>query len=281
MTNLLDLEVENLENRLMLAGNVEVSFDFGDGDVSINGDNQSNEVVVETLGNSTAVVRGTNGTTINGSSGALTVPIGGKLRINLRNGDNRFLIHPGDIGSLADFQDDVSIRSGNGNDVFVLHFGTLEDDLNIRTRGGDDVVIPIGEFNGRLNFNTGSGNDIVGLESAVTNDRVSFRTGRGDDAVLISNSGLNDRVNISTGSGDDHVATTNSEFTERVQLNGGSGHDLYWRSTSAPSNFVDLDVDNFELEPVTQNPDFTLLLTTTTPVFEEALQFIVGNGFNF
>ena len=230
----LDLGLERLEDRRMLAGNVEVSV-TGNGDLVINGDDLGNVINVSTLPNGDFRVQGFDGTTINEDSTIET--FGGvtdDVRINLRAGDNRLFFDELDVPDL------MSIRMGDGSDSVRFNgqgeiAQTIGGDLNINTGSGSDSIlnilgkafITVGDD---LTINTGSGNDNIELAQINTQDRVSINMGSGDDSVaMVDDSAISattrGRMRISTGSGRDSVTMIGTVNSDRLDINTGSGND--------------------------------------------------------
>ena len=233
-TRLLDLGLEALEHRRLLAGNVQAAV-TGGGDLVIAGDNDGNLIRVTTLASGEFRVDGLDGTTVNGNSSTETFSgVTDDLRINLRNGQNFLLF---DELSVPDL---LSIRTGSGNDRITFNGDggfaqSIGGDLNINTGSGSDGIltilhvadISVGED---LTINTGSGSDSIFLRLIVTDGRVSINTGSGNDSLsFIRDGGIsainNGRVRIAMGDGSDVVNFLGVVSTDRLDINTGSGSD--------------------------------------------------------
>ena len=67
------------------------------------------------------------------------------MRINLRNGNNQLVVTGSQGFKLGTenffFTDDLSIRTGSGNDIVVLDSIEFGDRINVRSGNGDDTII--------------------------------------------------------------------------------------------------------------------------------------------
>lgn len=148
------LNLESLESRLALAGNVTVGYE-GTGnfkDLVITGDNLSNEL--EIVPNSTIdnfIIRGLNNTKINNvNNGTFRFNIYNftdDMRIYLKGGNDKLYMAgaDSDIGDL-DVWNDLEIFGGTGSDRIELRYvetgggGTTDSDIYIDTGTGADFV---------------------------------------------------------------------------------------------------------------------------------------------
>lgn len=221
------LFVESLENRALLAGNVFVSVDDG-GALNIRGDNLSNGVAVQELGNGRYFVSGfvlnNSNTTINGQAN-------GRV--------------------FSGVTDDVRVTLNNGYDVFVMSNSAfrrqqLADQLSNNTAGPvqNSPVAPNGNVHavttrvfGDLLIDMGNGNDGVGFGARVgTRDAdgditrggvIKVTTGDGSDRVLAARSEAFDDMIFNTGSGNDTVNADVARVGDFLLANLGDGNDRY------------------------------------------------------
>ena len=229
----LEMELEKLEDRRLLAGNVEV-FVTGGGDLIINGDDNSNDLVIQTVSPGEFRINSSD-TTINGSTDALTLSgVTDDVRINLRNGNN------GIIFENTTIPDRLTIRTGNGGDAILFNSGDtihVGSDLRINSGSGSDTVSDVGDGHARLNVGddlsvtTRSGGDTVSIALAITGDRFTVNTGDGDDSVTLgvpASHGIAagaGGLSISTGNGSDDVELLGMVFRDRANVKTGSGSD--------------------------------------------------------
>ena len=130
------LTVELLEQRTLLTGNVTAAFSHGD--LVLRGDDADNVVAIVNEGGN-LVIRGSSGTTVNGSSGDFVAIVGSSrihddLRVDLRGGNDTLSMQDIQIG------DDARIWTGDGHDSLALAGIQIGDDLRVNTAGGDDTV---------------------------------------------------------------------------------------------------------------------------------------------
>jgi hypothetical protein len=150
--------LELLEQRRLLAGNVQVDYDAAANTINVKGGAASDALVVTGMWDSGYTVIGVYGTRFNGAMRVHIDPrteVGGhaNLNIDLGKGD--------DAISLDNFVAlNVRVQMGQGNDgVFTTGLSAL-DGLSIETGKGDDVMV-LGntKIHNGLNIETGSGND--------------------------------------------------------------------------------------------------------------------------
>lgn len=241
----LDLHTETLEHRRLLAGNVD-AFVTGNGDLVINGDNDDNRITIRQVLNGqilTVEVLGDN-TQINGDT--QPVELGGitdDIRINLRNGNNRFLIDvpTDDASNEFPVPDRLTIRTGNGSDRITFANGVnlvVNGSLRINTGGGADSIINVGsnsivQVGDDLSINTGSGSDFIEIAFPWVSDRFSVNSGGDSDSVTIgvdSDAQLvpftaGGRFSVVTGSGSDSVDLFNIVALDRADVRTSGGAD--------------------------------------------------------
>ena len=286
MSDLL-FEVENLENRQLMAGDVSVALTNG-GDLVVRGDNAANEIVITSSPDSDAFwVEGIDGTTINGRSQRMLFDgVTDDIRINLRNGDNKLLLtHDGDNGvNPFHIADRLEIRTGNGNDAVILNLDQANGQVRISSGAGNDTVgILESALRDRLAINTASGNDTVTVQESLVDGPAEVRTGSGDDFAISYDTIWKDRVRVNTQSGNDNIAMLMGEFEDQSTLNAGSGVDLLWWSTAGnATSYADNEQIGIEVFTGVENLDdlerMDNAIKATNPHFEAARAFTYDNS---
>jgi hypothetical protein len=249
------LGIESLESRTMMAGDVTAA--LAGGDLVLNGDNDSNEVVIRATNQvGQFVIEGLNGTTINGQASATISGVNDDFRINLRNGNNALLLTAERVDgnqSLFQINDDVQIRTGNGNDVVVFDNVRVIGNTSLNTGDGDDTAVFFeSRLAGDLRGNMGNGDDFIGLDSSRVDGRVRTNLGSGNDYFITFDSNLNDRVDANMGSGDDLMGLVNTTFEDDLRVNGSNGLDRVLHENTDVNGDADLRSIEVEAE-VPQN----------------------------
>ena len=225
---------EALEDRVLLAGNILVSFDAEVGVLSVTGDDEDNRFFVD---------RGTlipsPGTTANGSDEPIDV--GDDVQsifIDMKGGNDFFLLQ------LNPIANDVELRGGDGDDGIILWGAPIGGDLLIKTGQGDDTVSvsesspafeSLGDVGGNVKVNTGAGDDIVALGGAFgqshgqwgfsIGQNLVVKTGDGHDQVGLSESTIGGDVLIKTRAGSDEVHAIGNTVGDRLKVKLGGGDD--------------------------------------------------------
>jgi len=257
---------ESLEDRVLLAGNVNVAFDAVTGVLTITGDGAGNEIVInDDSGLGAPEIYGLNGTVITGE-GDGQLPGGvTSIVINLGGGNDVLILDDNGTGLLTG--QDATINMGAGNDIIRLEgdgdeieLGTVTIDLgsgndlvedntetsavqieNLTINGGagsDVVRIDTGAFEvDNLSINMGRGNDVVALDgiTGLTDPNVrnlNLTFGAGPDDLLLANVAA-DHTAIRLGGGRDNVLIDNSVFDISFSLRGNGGGDLVGVANSA------------------------------------------------
>ena len=260
----LDLGVEALENRQMLAGNVTATI-TGAGDLVVRGDSADNTVAVELDSFGNVTVTGYDGTTVDDTNLSST-QLSGNIRITLLGGDDNVAIYGSDYDVPVD---NISIVTGSGDDqALIANVDGIDGNVNINTGvGNDDATIKYAQASGNVTINSGagsdtnvlntvsgdnlkissgsdadrdfvyqsaaagdltiastSGNDSVNIEGIVAED-LRVSTGSGDDQVFITEAHTKYDTNLNTAGGNDKLVITNSEITGDLVANTGAGDD--------------------------------------------------------
>jgi len=214
---------EHLETRCLLAGNVSVSLSAAA--AVITGDGQGNDLELVAVPGS-LLLRGRNGTTINGSQSPFTLSSNGTT-----------------------FQRQLQIHLGAGNDVFSIgsdiRFGRL---VQIDGQAGDDTISVTGSnFDRLLSVSSGTGNDSVVFSRLTAAGPVSIsadgslqfatadstlqrsltvNTAAGADSAVVTGSTIGGSVVLLTGAGDDNIAIQNSTLRSSLYVDAGRGRDV-------------------------------------------------------
>ncbi|MGE3821022.1 MAG: hypothetical protein AB7I30_16540, partial [Isosphaeraceae bacterium] len=137
------IEVENLERRELLSGNVTAS--VVDGDLVITGDSASNWIQVRQVSEKKFKITGIS-TTINGRS-SQTFTVADDIRMNMKGGDDTVDVRgsgssaaPGASRYLKIFGD-LDINTGSGHDTVIVKDVLVTDDVVIETGRGRDSVL--------------------------------------------------------------------------------------------------------------------------------------------
>jgi hypothetical protein len=200
---------ERLENRELMA----VTTSLSRGTLSITGDDASDDIaIVGTATPGELVVKGRNGTLVDGiANGATTV-------------------------SGVTFNLEVALN--DGHDVLSMDDVYIAGSISIGTHDGDDVVT-LGE-NGEvsparaLTINTGEGNDRVAeLNYAVYvgGEHAVVLRGGDDIATLVGTSAVGTvylfsfatGIDVFGDAGNDSILATGLTAVQRIQINGGEG----------------------------------------------------------
>lgn len=248
------LNVENLERRAMLAGNVSVAVD-GD-TVVITGDNASNGVAVEQLDHGRYFI---SGFSLNGSPTRINGQTSGRIVSGIRNFDvdlNRgydIFVMSNSAWRRNDLAQNLSggtaghiQTSPEARNTNTTHFTT--------TRVLGDVVIDLDE-----------GNDGVGIGARIgTRDShghivdgvLDINGGDGADRVIADRTEAFDDMLYDMGSGNDTVQANVARVGDFLFANLGDGHDRFfsdnahgWHSHILGGNDNDVvDIRNFRME---------------------------------
>lgn len=199
------LQLEALEGRMVLAGDV-VILAIGD-DLLVLGDHRDNVVEI-TADSGQVVVRGHDGTLINGQSELVLtgrVSVADDLRVLLDGGRDSLFIHDLSVGgdlqvldSLFGGQDQVTIdrvqigddllvATGKDADAVLLDSVSVADDMTLLTGSGDDrLAITNSQLAGDLTLDAGSGEDFVLIDPTTVGGDASIRLGIGADTLAIA-----------------------------------------------------------------------------------------------
>ena len=311
----LELNVEQLEFRTLLAGNIRVLVNAA-GDVTIRGDGKSNHVEISQNMDGDIVITGT-ADTFGEATGIrdgrnilseLVVPaengtLPGKLTVSLGGGndflvlrqvtiDGTFDYKPGGKNdSLGFFQSTakgaVSLKTGSGNDYMNFVDATFENDINAVTGGGVDFI---GMSNFALDsgatasFNTGGGGDVLYIEdSTVNGNLVAIMGGLIDTIYVAEGTTLLGNVDVDMGGLFDLLAIENNVNLDNATLNidGGKGgvgfqNQLFLYDDSPYLNNPPSGILNFQTDFYTISGN----TTTGTTLSETLTKWVVDDYYN-
>ena len=208
----LTFDAEKLEQRWLLAGNVNVS--VRNGDLVILGDNLANEVeVVATEVAGQFSVTGL-GTSINDAFDPVVVDgVVDDLVVNLRRGANRLTLDGGDNAL-----DSARIKLGRDGDTVELTRLELAGNLTVVASGGDDeVLLDRVRSLRRIRVSGGGGDDHIGLYTTGAETLMS-PLGGGEDWLEVAQS-TSERASFAGGGQRDLIGDdgTNAFDNERVR----------------------------------------------------------------
>lgn len=183
------LRVEQLDNRLLLAGDCAVAVDSG-GDLSIDCDQEDNFVAISQDPLGGLSVEGRFGTSINGVvDDTFDAGIVDDLEIRMRKGNDTVILTgapslPG-VPPAPDFADDLFVALGQGNDTLIAGFLSVSDTVDIRGGHGNDEIGLLGVSAGDdIKARAGRGDDTVSA-NLVEAPKTTLRGGRGTDALVL------------------------------------------------------------------------------------------------
>ncbi len=217
------LNLESLESRLLLSGNVQASLD--DGTLSIVGDAADNGVLVTTVYDATygtgLRVEGidySGATTVNGNAAPADFFGVVNLDVDLQDGDDALGVS-GDIDALAEclgFEVDPEPESLLGRpELYLPGWVTL------RLGNGDNQVgAGPGTVGQRVLIETGSGDDQVGLCEVKAGTNLVVRTFGGYDEVFLHDCTSTGLTRILTANGDSDVYVDGLYANELVVRGG-------------------------------------------------------------
>ena len=214
------LDLESLESRQMLAGQVSVQVDGGN--LILKGDADDNSILVSSaLG--TIRLDAYDGTELAGDASGTSydtlIPDNAlnDVTIKMKRGDDSIVFYG--VNSF-DITGRLTIKMGAGDDDVSI--------VNI-TQAGTSIA-------GSTHINMGSGRDAINIDNVTFIGPLTIKTGAGDDGVIVASAvppvdfvRMHDSVVVKLGSGDDQftiietatLVGTNSSFL----VHGGGGDD--------------------------------------------------------
>lgn len=233
------LQFDRLETREVLAGDVVAL--FSGNELRLVGDDADNYVRIDLVG-SDVLLRGENGTTINGGK-SFTVA------------QNSSTINQAVIGSFGDGNDRIALGSGlnyastihltmdDGDDLISLDSSQLAADLAvIAGKGSDTVAIRQSDVNGKVILNTDKGNDTISLSGLTVDGDLSINMGKGKDTLKLDAVTVGGFTDIRTASGKDTVVFEDSSL-KGMFMSTGRGQDVVQYSTTTAAGAVQINLD--------------------------------------
>lgn len=218
------LTAEAFETRVLLDGNVTAL--ISGGSLFIRGDNANNSVEVDFTGGN-LVVRGLEGTTVNGKTGDQILVTGSSkiandLVITLGRGDDTAVVSKGvQVGR------DLVVEDTRGANTVGVVGVTIGNDLLITTGTGHDAVsISSATIGDGIAIHTGRGNDRVAIEDTTTKGSITIVTYQGDDDVVVQGGKIGEDLNLRMGAGNDDVVVQNATVVRNLIVQGKSGADF-------------------------------------------------------
>ena len=156
------LNSERLEQRVVLAGNVAVALNITE--LSLVGDSDSNEILVEEIAPNQIKVTGLAGTTVNSSvmPVVFSAPLIDAVFAKMNDGDDRMVV---ENMSLTDSADGVlSVAGGPGEDNFLIDNVQTTDSIIVDMGEHDDVVRSRNTKTKSHQIATGNGSDSTAIE---------------------------------------------------------------------------------------------------------------------
>lgn len=217
------IQPEFLENRALLAGDVTTQL-IGQ-NAFVNGDAAGNAIEITVI-NGDIVVRGLDGTTVNGSTDdfvlvANTSAIPGSLRVVLGGGNDTASVDGVTV------RGDVFVSGGIGNDVLTLESSSVVgQNLNISGgRGADTIVLSSVNIGGRVDLSGGTGSDDIVVDQSQIGSRTRINGSRGHDDIVIRQSNLANDLRIMGRRGNDVIMLDASTVSGRTVIHAGGGAD--------------------------------------------------------
>ncbi len=228
-------EIESLEPREMLAGDVDV-FVSSAGDVRVVGDAASNEIGVFRTPGRLLHIRGNDNTTIThegNTSSEIFLDVfdnAGSIRRNLTIDMNA----GDDVVSLADvgINGNLKVQLGQGSDLFDMRTSFVGNNVVVNGGGGqyaDYLSMESVSVIGNLKMNAGASalfSDTMRLRSVLVAGNSTLVGSANGHQVLIDGVVILGNSRISTGQGGDSVNITSFEVEKASSISTGSGHDL-------------------------------------------------------
>lgn len=231
------LQIESLETRRLMAGNVKVS--ASGSDLIVEGDDLRNAVEIR---QSSPGVYKITGTTIGGADTKINNQPNGtfifrgevdNLRISLGGGADKVDVGIGDQKEIS-IRGNLVISGGAGSDwtsvrnvkvgkALVVNTGTgVRDHTFIsEVTVGDDLIV-----SDPLKVNTGDWDEVL-VSSVTVKDQMEFTFRGGNDTVNIISSAA-DGIYASLGEGDDFFRMLYTKHKSKFDISGGGGKDTFF-----------------------------------------------------
>lgn len=235
----LRMQFERLETREVLAGDV-VAFLSGS-ELRLVGDDADNFVRIDLVG-SNVLLRGENGTTINGGNSFTiaqnTTTISQSVIGDFGDGDDRVA-----LGAGLSYTRTVHLTMGYGDDLVSLDSSEISADFAvIAGKGSDTIAIRDSGIAGKLLINTDKGADTVSLQTVSVDGDLVIDLGKGRDALKLDTVLVGGFTNILTAAGKDTIVLQDSTF-EAMFMSTGRGADVVEFNDSTADGRVQIHLD--------------------------------------
>jgi large repetitive protein len=240
------LELEQLENREMLAGNVGIT--LVSGILSITGDSLSNSIRIVDNGGTGLIVRGVSATKINGTTNPFNTnsSVVSSVNIQLKGADDVVTLIANNIPGKIQFNGET------GNDQFNVRSSTISGDLIFFGGAGNNVVSTSRTLiSGNVNVTASSGADSASFTNCEIQGNLSFACGveRLSEPVLADKDQLSivkSAVGLVTflgKDGNDRLFVAESS-TKTISFNGGANNDVSIVTRSEVTGSVTANMGN-------------------------------------
>ena len=227
-----NLRLEALEEKTLLAGDVQVVVSRGD--LVITGDRADNQVEIVATANPgeyevRGLERGGEDTTINGTGETITVDgVRDDIRIDMGGGDSQIGLMESAEGDLLAVPDDLVIRNRAGQLTIDTDNVQVRDDLRIRTRrGSDNIRLLETQVDDDVRIVTLGGDDDVSLDQVNVGSDTMIKLGAGVNELTVQDTEFGDDLNVTGGhAGDgDTFRIRDTNVGDRIDVSAHSGTD--------------------------------------------------------
>lgn len=252
-------QLESLDSRLVPAGNITAQ--LSSGDLALTGDALGNEVRVSQNAAGDVVVRGLNGTTVNGvtqvvyrgvalnkfeanlegGNDALTVAnlrTADGIYVNLAAGNDRMVMNGAISGNVID------VNKGTGTDSVRGQNTTVIGDVNVIADGQTTAVFDIASIDGNLNIATKDFADTIRATRLTVFGDLYLETGKGDDVINLSNTTVGFNLTANTDEGIDRITFNTIRAGGDVSVEAGKGNDIVTMTTVSSDSSVKVNTDD-------------------------------------
>jgi hypothetical protein len=230
------LNLERLEGRVLLAGNVTTSL-VGT-TLTIDGDAQNNQVHITRVSPQKILLEsGQSATTFNGKAAPVEIqfPDNGHLKINLKGGNDELSINQGwSVQPNGTFiVKSLTINMGTGQDGLTIYdthvTGTTATTVSLGPDGNEGfnfLNIALGcQFAGALNVTATGGQSSVRIFEASVGTHLNITQGVGPDEAWVRNTPVGGNVTVTMGAGDDHCRLHNITAGNTITFYGQQNND--------------------------------------------------------
>ena len=272
--------LQKLEDRALLAGNVTAQM-LGQ-TALVTGDSADNNTQI-LVDNGNVVVRGLDGTTINGSTDDFILATGtalpGNLIASFGDGNDTFTLDGVTTGRHA------WIAGGNGNDSLAVMGGsTIGFNLRMDGDAGDDVIsLQDSTVTGTPTLVGGIGNDLIIMSGSIAGNNLLIAAGAGNDDIVVDDSQVGVDTRVFGQSGDDDIVFREATLFDDVFIYAGAGNDIMLFDSTAVGDkswlFGVSGTDNVNYTGTTQFADKTRVFGGGGPDNIEAESGVIFDGF--